>query len=85
MAFENAVAAKRVALIEIRMPQEASTPGATLEQIREQGRSCAASDFIEPPQNATNPALQHRRVCSIPCQLNGRDDEPPLLYLNADS
>ena len=26
------------ALIEIRMPQEASTPGATLEQIREQGR-----------------------------------------------
>jgi acetolactate synthase-1/2/3 large subunit len=30
--------AQRAALIEIRMPQEASTPGATLEQIREQGR-----------------------------------------------
>jgi acetolactate synthase I/II/III large subunit len=37
-AFERAVAAKRPALIEIRMPKEASTPGATLEQIREQGR-----------------------------------------------
>jgi len=37
-ALERARAAKRPALIEIRMPQEASTPGATLEQIREQGR-----------------------------------------------
>ena len=37
-AFERARAARRAALIEIRMPQEASTPGATLEQIREQGR-----------------------------------------------
>ncbi len=37
-ALERAQAAKRPALIEIRMPQEASTPGATLEQIREQGR-----------------------------------------------
>ncbi|WP_153099051.1 thiamine pyrophosphate-binding protein [Paraburkholderia hayleyella] len=38
-AFERAVAAQRAALIEIRLPQEASTPGATLEQIREQGRT----------------------------------------------
>jgi acetolactate synthase I/II/III large subunit len=37
-AFERAVAAQRPALIEIRMPKEASTPGATLDQIREQGR-----------------------------------------------
>ncbi|MFC0402564.1 thiamine pyrophosphate-binding protein [Paraburkholderia rhizosphaerae] len=37
-AFERAVAANRPALIEIRIPKEASTPGATLEQIREQGR-----------------------------------------------
>ena len=37
-ALERSLAAKRAALIEIRMPQEASTPGATLEQIREQGR-----------------------------------------------
>ncbi|CAB3765084.1 thiamine pyrophosphate-binding protein [Paraburkholderia humisilvae] len=38
-AFERAVAAQRPALIEIRIPKEASTPGATLEQIREQGRT----------------------------------------------
>ncbi|RFU47442.1 thiamine pyrophosphate-binding protein [Paraburkholderia sp. DHOC27] len=37
-ALQRAIAAKRPALIEIRLPQEASTPGATLEQIREQGR-----------------------------------------------
>jgi acetolactate synthase-1/2/3 large subunit len=37
-ALERSLAAKRAAVIEIRMPQEASTPGATLEQIREQGR-----------------------------------------------
>jgi acetolactate synthase I/II/III large subunit len=30
-------------VIEIRMPQEASTPGATLEQVREQGRKLRAS------------------------------------------
>jgi len=37
-ALMRAMEAKRAAVIEIRMPQEASTPGATLEQIREQGR-----------------------------------------------
>ena len=37
-AFERAVESQRPALIEIRLPQEASTPGATLEQIREQGK-----------------------------------------------
>jgi acetolactate synthase-1/2/3 large subunit len=37
-ALERSLAAKRAAVIEIRIPQEASTPGATLEQIREQGR-----------------------------------------------
>ncbi|WP_133649661.1 thiamine pyrophosphate-binding protein [Paraburkholderia flava] len=37
-AFDRAIASNLPALIEIRMPQEASTPGATLEQIREQGR-----------------------------------------------
>ena len=37
-ALERSLAAKRAAIIEIRIPQEASTPGATLEQIREQGR-----------------------------------------------
>jgi acetolactate synthase I/II/III large subunit len=37
-ALQRALAAQTPALIEIRMPQEASTPGATLEQIREQGR-----------------------------------------------
>ncbi|HEY4297023.1 MAG TPA: thiamine pyrophosphate-dependent enzyme, partial [Paraburkholderia sp.] len=37
-ALQRAMNAQRAALIEIRMPQEASTPGATLEQIREQGK-----------------------------------------------
>ncbi|SIT42208.1 Thiamine pyrophosphate protein TPP binding domain protein [Paraburkholderia ribeironis] len=37
-ALQRAMNAQRAALIEIRLPQEASTPGATLEQIREQGR-----------------------------------------------
>ena len=37
-ALGRSLAAKRAAVIEIRIPQEASTPGATLEQIREQGR-----------------------------------------------
>ena len=37
-ALQRSLEAKRAAVIEIRMPQEASTPGATLEQIREQGR-----------------------------------------------
>jgi acetolactate synthase-1/2/3 large subunit len=43
-ALERAIAAKRAAVIEIRMPQEASTPGATLEQIREQGRKLRAAE-----------------------------------------
>jgi acetolactate synthase I/II/III large subunit len=43
-ALERAIAAKRAAVIEIRMPQEASTPGATLEQIREQGRKMRAAE-----------------------------------------
>jgi len=37
-AFDRAVASGLPALIEIRIPQEVSTPNATLEQIREQGR-----------------------------------------------
>jgi acetolactate synthase-1/2/3 large subunit len=37
-ALQRSMEAGRAAVIEIRMPQEASTPGATLEQIREQGR-----------------------------------------------
>ncbi|MGF6769718.1 acetolactate synthase-1/2/3 large subunit [Paraburkholderia sp. GAS199] len=37
-ALQRSMEAKRAAVIEIRMPQEASTPGATLDQIREQGR-----------------------------------------------
>ncbi|HEV3104406.1 MAG TPA: thiamine pyrophosphate-binding protein [Trinickia sp.] len=37
-AFERCVASRQPALIEIRVPQEVSTPNATLEQIREQGR-----------------------------------------------
>ncbi|MFM0740409.1 thiamine pyrophosphate-binding protein [Paraburkholderia xenovorans] len=37
-ALQRAIEAQCAAVIEIRMPQEASTPGATLEQIREQGR-----------------------------------------------
>jgi acetolactate synthase-1/2/3 large subunit len=36
--LQRSLEAKCAAVIEIRMPQEASTPGATLEQIREQGR-----------------------------------------------
>ncbi|HEY2000188.1 thiamine pyrophosphate-binding protein [Paraburkholderia sp.] len=43
-ALERSLAAKRAAVIEIRMPQEASTPGATLEQIREQGRKLRAAE-----------------------------------------
>ncbi|RKP45578.1 thiamine pyrophosphate-binding protein [Trinickia fusca] len=38
-AFERCVQSGRPALIEIRVPQEVSTPGATLEQIRQQGLS----------------------------------------------
>jgi acetolactate synthase-1/2/3 large subunit len=37
-ALQRAIESQLPAVIEIRMPQEASTPGATLEQIREQGR-----------------------------------------------
>ena len=37
-AFRRAQESKLPAVIEIRLPQEASTPGATLEQVREQGR-----------------------------------------------
>ena len=37
-AFERAVESGLPAVIEIRIPQEESTPGATLDQIREQGR-----------------------------------------------
>ncbi|MFT4063218.1 thiamine pyrophosphate-binding protein [Paraburkholderia sp.] len=37
-ALQRAMNSQLPAVIEIRMPQEASTPGATLEQIREQGR-----------------------------------------------
>ncbi|MPW18635.1 thiamine pyrophosphate-binding protein [Paraburkholderia sp. CNPSo 3157] len=37
-AFKRAQESKKPAVIEIRMLQEASTPGATLEQIRAQGR-----------------------------------------------
>ncbi|MCM2549383.1 thiamine pyrophosphate-binding protein [Burkholderia glumae] len=37
-ALERALASGLPALIEIRVPQEACTPAATLEQIREQGR-----------------------------------------------
>ncbi|MEZ0605029.1 thiamine pyrophosphate-binding protein [Paraburkholderia sp. IW21] len=42
-ALQRSMEAKRAAVIEIRMPQEASTPGATLEQIREQGRKLRAT------------------------------------------
>jgi acetolactate synthase-1/2/3 large subunit len=42
-ALQRAMEAQRAAVIEIRMPQEASTPGATLEQIREQGRKLRAA------------------------------------------
>ncbi|RZF30987.1 thiamine pyrophosphate-binding protein [Paraburkholderia sp. UYCP14C] len=37
-ALQRAIESQLPALIEIRMPQEASTPAATLEMIREQGR-----------------------------------------------
>ncbi|MEX3935939.1 thiamine pyrophosphate-binding protein [Paraburkholderia phymatum] len=37
-AFKRGQESKKPAVIEIRLPQEASTPGATLEQIRVQGR-----------------------------------------------
>ena len=37
-ALERALTCGLPALIEIRIPQDASTPAATLEQIREQGR-----------------------------------------------
>jgi acetolactate synthase-1/2/3 large subunit len=37
-ALQRAIESQLPAVIEIRMPQEASTPGATLEMIREQGR-----------------------------------------------
>jgi acetolactate synthase I/II/III large subunit len=36
-AFERAVSSGLPSILEIRIPQDASTPGATLEQIREQG------------------------------------------------
>ncbi|MGF6957501.1 thiamine pyrophosphate-binding protein [Paraburkholderia youngii] len=38
-ALQRAIESQLPAVIEIRMPQEASTPAATLEMIREQGRS----------------------------------------------
>jgi acetolactate synthase-1/2/3 large subunit len=37
-AFERAVSSGLPAVIEIRIPQDQSTPGATLDQIREQGK-----------------------------------------------
>ncbi len=37
-AFERARQSSLPAVIEIRIPQDQSTPGATLEQIRQQGR-----------------------------------------------
>jgi acetolactate synthase-1/2/3 large subunit len=37
-AFKRAQESKKPAVIEIRLLQEASTPGATLEQVREQGK-----------------------------------------------
>jgi acetolactate synthase-1/2/3 large subunit len=42
-ALERAFAAAKPALIEVRVPQEVSTPAATLEQIREQGRKARAA------------------------------------------
>jgi acetolactate synthase-1/2/3 large subunit len=36
-AFERAVSSGLPSILEIRIPQDVSTPGATLEQIREQG------------------------------------------------
>jgi acetolactate synthase-1/2/3 large subunit len=46
-AFERAVASQRPAVIEIRLTQEMSTPGATLAQIREQGREARAATKID--------------------------------------
>jgi acetolactate synthase-1/2/3 large subunit len=46
-AFERAVASQRPAVIEIRVTQEMSTPGATLAQIREQGREARAATKID--------------------------------------
>jgi acetolactate synthase I/II/III large subunit len=42
-ALERSMASGLPALIELRVPQEVSTPAATLEQIREQGRKARAS------------------------------------------
>jgi len=42
-AFERCVASGLPALIEIRVPQEVSTPAATLDDIREQGRRARAA------------------------------------------
>ncbi|PMS22603.1 thiamine pyrophosphate-binding protein [Trinickia dabaoshanensis] len=42
-AFERCVASGLPALIEIRVPKEVSTPAATLDDIREQGRRARAS------------------------------------------
>jgi acetolactate synthase-1/2/3 large subunit len=42
-AFDRCVASGRPALIEIRVPQEVSTPAATLDDIREQGRRARAA------------------------------------------
>ena len=41
-ALERSIASGLPALIEIRVPKEVSTPGATLEQIRKQGRKARA-------------------------------------------
>jgi acetolactate synthase-1/2/3 large subunit len=46
-ALERAVASQRPAVIEIRVAQEMSTPGATLAQIREQGRQARAETKID--------------------------------------
>ena len=42
-AFERCLTSGRPALIEIRVPQEVSTPAATLDDIREQGRRARAA------------------------------------------
>jgi acetolactate synthase-1/2/3 large subunit len=42
-AFERCVASGVPALIEIRVPKEVSTPAATLDDIREQGRRARGS------------------------------------------
>jgi acetolactate synthase I/II/III large subunit len=41
-ALDRALNAGKPALIEIRVTKEASTPAATLEQVREQGRKARA-------------------------------------------